>query len=71
MRSTINFKKNTLIKVLRMFLISKIQRQTEQHLIQKVVSSNYNYDNILIEETSKKIFLPKNFKKKEKFLVVS
>ena len=66
MRSTINFKKNTVIKVLRMFLISKIQRQTEQHLIQKVVSSNYNYDNILIEETSKKIYLPKNFKKKRK-----
>lgn len=66
MRSTINFKKNTVIRVLSMFLRSKIQTQTEQHLIQKVVSSNYNYDNILIEETSKKIALPKNLKKRRK-----
>ena len=68
MKSKLNFKKNKAVRVLGLYLLNKIQQKNEEELILTVLTNNYNYDDILIEETSKKIVLPKDIKTTKKML---
>ena len=59
-------KKNTVVKILGMFLINKVIRKANENLLNSMMNNNYNYDDILIQETSKNVFFPRHIKQRKK-----
>ena len=61
-------KKNTVVKILGMFLINKVIRKANENLLNSMMNNNYNYDDILIQETSKNVFFPRHIKQRKKLM---
>lgn len=61
-------KKNTVVKILGMFLINKVIRKANENLLNSMMNNNYNYDDILIQETSKSIYIQRHIKQRKKLM---
>ena len=68
--SQLKIRTNKACRLLGMFLLARIQQQQDAKEMSQLASEiNYNYDNILIQETSKPII--QNFKKRKKSLCIN